>query len=78
MKQKTFILSKKKSFTAFAISCCMFSVRIRDSSALSEIRPFNLKNQAYSILKLSRTHVIFKLYEKYINFFPNFFIDYWL
>ncbi len=43
MKQKTFILSKKKSFTASAISCCMFSVRIRDSSALSEIRPFNLK-----------------------------------
>lgn len=45
MKQKTFILSKKKSFTASAISCCMFSVRIRDSSALSEIRPFNLKNR---------------------------------
>lgn len=45
MKQKTFILSKKKSFTASAISCCMFSVRIRDSSALSEIKPFNLKNR---------------------------------
>ena len=36
------------------------------------------EKSAYSILKLSRTHVIFKLYEKYINFFPNFFIDYWL
>ena len=45
MKQKTFILSKKKSFTASSISCCMFSVIMSDASAFYYIRPFNLKNR---------------------------------